>query len=273
MTKTLTPQLSLGFSSDFCVSHLQSEITELKDYIALKTPRMPDYYFGNLLALKVPLSSKNRSQWRTEFNNIFSGIRGIEHETYTWLRSDEDLTGIIQEFIDDNFDYEEVHILSMELMDYQRPKKLNTTVKLRSLTSDDDWQQWLKLSIIEHHGTLTTDSSHSYLFDKAKNYRQLDEAGFGQTLGAFINDRLIGYAGLYHLDRLARFQNVHVIAEYENQKVATTLLDQLIHQTNDTVKQLVIVADEHYHATSLYQNLGFRIAERECSLCWWQGKA
>lgn len=260
---------SLGFQSEYVINHLCCSVTETHDYSVLKTPLSPSYYFGNLLALKVPLHSKTMEQWQQLFRQSFAGLPGIEHQTFTWTREEPATSETLQRFIDANFAYEETHILSLKKQNFRRPDKLNENIRLKAIESDQDWQQWHQMQMAQmgsgHNKTALT----NYLKSKQLNYRELAARGHGQYLGAFTGDRLIGYAGLYHLNGLGRFQHVHVLPEFENRKIAKTILTGLIDQSSDEIETLVIHADEHYHATKLYQSLGFEIAERECSLCWW----
>jgi len=261
--------LSLGFKSEYIISQLECELIERDDYIVMRTPANPIYYFGNLLALKTPLQNNTKKQWSAIFQNEFADMPEVTHETYSWVQPNADLTESIKAFTDANYEYEEMHILSMPLTKFRTPTKLNEQVAIRELSSDADWQQWLNLSIAEQKGDHSSESLKKYLTGKLINYQNLSAHGHGQYMGAFIGDELIGYAGLYHLDDIARFQNVHVIPEYENQKIAKTILTRLISDLSSNVETLVIVADEHYHATFLYQSLGFKVTEREGSLCWW----
>lgn len=259
----------LGFKSEYVINHLNCEVIETDEFIVLKTPDNPNYYFGNQLVLKVPLHSKTRKQWQHAFRQAFADMPQVTHEAYSWQRGEQLPTNALQEFANDNFIYEEDHILTLPRSQFITPHQLNNQVSIRALRTEADWQQWMQLSIEEMTDTYQETNLRPYLIAKKTKYQQLETNGHGQYLGAFVGDRLIGYAGLYHLNNLARFQSVHVIPEYENQKIAKTLLTRLIEQVNPQVETLIIVADEHYHATLLYQSLGFKVTERQCNLCWW----
>ncbi|TCS38736.1 GNAT family N-acetyltransferase [Reinekea marinisedimentorum] len=259
----------LGFQSEYVINHLSCEVIEHDEFTVLRTPDNPNYYFGNMLALKVPLHSKSRSEWQQAFQQAFADMPKVKHETYSWPRCEQFNANSLEDFAKDHFAYEEDHILTQPRSTFTKPLTLNTEVSLRPLTSDTDWQQWMQLSIQEMNTEHDESSLRPYLLAKRDKYRKLEARGYGQYMGAFAGERLIGYAGLYHLHKIARFQSVHVIPEFENRKVAKTLLTRLIEQVNPHVETLVIVADEHYHATLLYQSLGFQVTERQCSLSWW----
>ena len=265
----MTPISNLGFQSEFVISQLEADILVKPEYTVLKTASNPSYYFGNLLALSVPISTHSKEEWLKIFTHEFKDMPKVEHFTFSWVRNNENESAIIESFTSAGFEFEEMHILALNKSAFKEPIKLNQTPVYRALTSQEDWEQWIQLSIADQQGDYSEEGLKTYLTRKAKNYKQLEKAQLGTYLGAFVNNKLIGYAGLYHKDALGRFQNVHVIPEYQNQKIASTLLTLLIQNAPSSLQTLVIVADEHYHATALYQSLGFSIVERECSLCWW----
>jgi ribosomal protein S18 acetylase RimI-like enzyme len=262
----------LGFQCERVINHLESEVIERPDYQILRTASSPDYYFGNLLALKVPLHSQSKAEWQACFAQAFAHEPLVQHQTYSGRRGPDEDTAAVEAFVDENFDYEEMYILAATRDGFVPPAGLNREVQLRELATTQDWQQWLDLARLDYQHNPNPESVERYLATRVSNYRQLNAGGFGRYLGAFIDARLIGYAGLYHHDRLARFQSVLVLPEFENRKIAKTLLSELVRQAPKDIKRFVIVADEHYHATRLYQSLGFEIVERECSLCWWPDK-
>jgi GNAT superfamily N-acetyltransferase len=263
----------LALQSEYVVSHLNCQIIETDQFNILRTPTEPNYYFGNLLSLKVPLHRYSRNQWQSHFQRAFADLPAVEHETYSWVRQDESLNeSVLSEFKAANFKYDETHILTQQRSLFEQPRNLNSQLDYRILESDRDWQQWTEIEIQEKIHEHSEASLRVYLGGKEQNYRAMQHRGHGYFVGAFDGARLVGFAGLYHSNELARFQNVHVEAEYRNRGVAKTILSRLITDAPETVETMVIHADEHYHATRLYQSLGFAVHERVCDLCWWPEK-
>lgn len=260
---------TLGSQAEYVVSHLECERIDLPDAVAIRTPTAPSYYFGNLLSLKYPITSKSYSQWIELFDHAFSDISGVEHYTFTWTRTDDFAAKDVKPFLEAHFEYEETHILSMKRSDCTEPSGLNEKLTYRRFETDDDWRQWLALNVAQDGGQHDKDGFVLFLEGRIRNYKNLSGRGLGEYLGAFDGTTLVGYAGLYHLEGMARFQNVHVRPDFQNQNIARSLLTKLIQRANASVNTLIIVADENHHASRLYQSLGFAISERECSVCWW----
>jgi ribosomal protein S18 acetylase RimI-like enzyme len=98
----------------------------------------------------------------------------------------------------------------------------------------------------------------------------LEQDGAGHYWGAFQGDQLVAFAGFYHQAGLGRFQHVRTLPNFQRKGLCKSLLCTIIKQAiSQGIETLVIVADEHYHATALYGSLGFEITSREASLCWW----
>lgn len=258
----------LGLRSEYVINHQVSDFIEQNDVIVFRTAEQPDYYFGNLLALKEPLDSRTPAQWQERFREAFSELPGVRHCTLQWIREDPQPVNV-ERFKALGFQFEENHILALNTSKFRGITEPFDGCSFRPLQSAEDWSQWIEMNIadqLEHH---TEAELRPYLNGRVRNYQALSQRRLGETLGAFDGAELIGYAGLYHLNDLGRFQNVQVNEDRRNQGIARTLLTHLVERLPEGVDQLVIVADEHYHASALYQRLGFQIAERECSLCWW----
>ncbi|HET8902528.1 MAG TPA: GNAT family N-acetyltransferase, partial [Saccharospirillum sp.] len=110
-----------------------------------------------------------------------------------------------------------------------------------------------------------------YLAGRERTYRRLERKGYGDFFGAFDGDRLVGYAGVFALNDLARYQQVQVIPDFQNRGIARTLIHHLAQWVATRASRQIIIADADYHASALYQSLGFRLSQREGCLCQWPG--
>jgi len=260
---------SLGIQSEYVVSHLESELDERDDYLIFKTPNSPDYYFGNLLALKQPLSSQSKQDWESRFDEAFTSIPGIKHRTFLWRYDESEPTDTVEHFKAAGYEYQEEHILAMDSTDLVTPEHLNTVYEIRPIITESDWQQWLDIGVETRDEGHTEEDFRRYRLGRMKVYQALAEQGYGHFFGVFDDERLIGYAGVYHLNGLARYQDVMVLSEYRRRGIARTLIHHLAQWVAPYAQRQVIIADAHYHATVLYQSLGFRVVEREASVYWW----
>ncbi|WP_428240591.1 GNAT family N-acetyltransferase [Gynuella sp.] len=260
-------QIGLGVRSDYVVHHLRCEQQETDEYLITRTPANPYFYFGNTLALKVSLVSKSMLQWQALFCECFSGLPEVRHQTFIWVANDDMDEGLIQLFQQDGFLYEQNHVLSAGIEALQRPLAMDSEFVIRAFTEPGDWLQWYDeqmKSLLEQE---SGGDHQSYLQQRLYEYQLLQQRQYGCQFGVFAGSRLLAYAGVYHLNGLARYQNVWVMPEYRNRGLARNLLFHMAEWVSQFAAQQVIVADANYHATLLYQGLGFQVVEHECSLC------
>lgn len=259
----------LGLKSDFVVMHLSSQLFKKETYFVLKTPSQPHYHFGNLIAFNNSIANITPEEALAIFNDEFSDIPELNHQTFIWPRSEINEDKVKSYFIEMGFRFNETHILSTNRNHITLPDVLNESVEYRKLKTQQDWNGWKDLECDTNKEHAASDTYEAYLDGQIENYKALERSGFGYYLGAFIGQKLVGHAGLYHYQGLARFQYVAVDEAYRNLGIAKSLITQLINDSPSTTTQWVIHADENYFATQLYQNLGFTVAERQCDLCRW----
>jgi GNAT superfamily N-acetyltransferase len=264
--------ISLGVQSDFIVSHLEAELIDHSDYAVYRTTASPDFYFGNFLALKTPLSEKSRHDWEQAFDHAFEGVAGIRHRTFIWPVVEASEEPDIRGFLDANYEFTENHVLAMPSDALITPRRLNTNIRIHPFSDDESiWSQWREIAVTERDAGHEEMDYRRYLAGREKTYRDLERAGYGDFFGAFSGDRLVGYAGVFALNDLARYQLVQVIPDYQNKGIARTLIHHLSQWVATRASRQIIIADADYHASALYQSLGFGLSQREGCLCQWPG--
>lgn len=264
--------ISLGVQSDFIVSHLEAELIDHADYAVYRTLASPDFYFGNFLALKMPLSEKSRQAWEQAFDLAFQNAAGINHRTFIWPVIEGSEETDIRDFLAANYEFTENHVLAMPSDALITPRRLNTDIRIQPFSDVESvWSQWREIAVAERDtGHEETDYRH-YLAGREKTYRTLQQRGYGDFFGAFDSDRLVGYAGVFALNDLARYQQVQVNPDFQNRGIARTLIHHLAQWVATRASRQIIIADADYHASALYQSLGFRLSQREGCLCQWPG--
>lgn len=264
--------ISLGVQSDFIVSHLESELIDHADYAVYRTPATPNFYFGNFLALKVPLSEKSRHDWEQAFGHAFDGVPGIRHRAFIWPVVEASEETDIRSFLGAHYEFTENHVLAMPSDALIAPRRLNTEIRITPFGDDESiWSQWREIAVTEREAGHEEADYRRYLAGREKTYRDLERAGYGDFFGAFSRDRLLGYAGVFALNDLARYQQVQVIPDFQNKGIARTLIHHLAQWVATRASRQIIIADADYHASALYQSLGFRLSQREGCLCQWPG--
>lgn len=264
--------ISLGVQSDFIVSHLEADLIDHTDYAIYRTLASPNFYFGNFLALKTSLAEKSRQEWEQAFDCAFENVAGITHRAFIWPVVEGSEATDVRDFLAAQYEFTENHVLAMPSDALITPRRMNTDVCIVPFGDDESsWTQWREIAVAEREeGHEEADYRH-YLAGREKTYRTLERAGYGDFFGAFDGNRLVGYAGVFALNDLARYQQVQVIPAFQNRGIARTLVHHLSLWVASRASRQIIIADADYHASALYQSLGFILSQREGCLCQWPG--
>lgn len=256
---------SLGFQTDLMVrSAGGSEIVDRGDHLVVRTPRHPDFHWGNFLLVASPFAAGDGARWRAAFSAEFPGAR---HLTIGVDGTDGDVGEV-----------DEVRALGMEIdvstvltaSALRAPARLRRDAVCQPLAGDDDWRQAVELRL-----AVASDEGHEsgeyreFLAGRVDEARRMVEAGRAEYFGAFVDGRLLSFLGLVaNRGGLARFQTVETHPDHRRRGLAGALLHAAgsdgLGRLGATT--LVIVADPDGPAVSLYRSLGFVDTERQVEL-------
>lgn len=256
---------SLAFQTDLFFHRFTGIVFEYPDYIVVKTPTNPTFFWGNLIYFKRPPQADSLSQWKSLFMDHFSTM-SVDHMTFSW-DSLAGETGEIDSFLVDGFTFEKSIVMSVG--NVVLPARFNSSLEVRTIETEAEWN-----AVVENH--VQCRAAHfeetpyrKFALRQMADYRLMIKKNKGVWLGAFSEGRLVGDLGIFAEDGLARFQSVGTHPDFRRQGVCTSLIYQAarfaIEKMN--VHQLVIVADPHYHAAALYESLGFKTIQTSVGLC------
>jgi hypothetical protein len=245
---------SLGLKTDIEIARFENKLKERDGYLVVETPGNPDFYWGNFLIFPSPPTLEDQAGWPAIFQKEFAHNAAIQHMAFTW-DSPEGEKGV--DF--PGYEFEESPIY--HLSEAKKPTRMNEEVEVRALTSDSDWQQALANQVnCRGEGFEETE----YLRFKEKQmarYRRMCEAGLGSWFGAFLKEKLVADAGLYHFGDLGRFQSVGTDPAFRRRGISATLIYNMAQHGLKRSKKLVIVADPTHGADRVYRSVGFAGSE------------
>jgi GNAT superfamily N-acetyltransferase len=251
---------SLGYRTDLLLLELGgSEFKDTGEYVVVRTPDNPGYWWGNFLLFQTPFGAgdvKARLDvFRQEFpaaNHVALGIDSVDG-----------VVGAEEELKAAGFDIERNVVMTTD--EVVPPSRPNDESSYRFLSSDDDWEQLLRLSLAT--APMTADEGYEqFTRRKLVSTRALVEAGHGKWFGAFDGDRLQASLGLmFDGNGLARFQTVQTHPHDRNKGIASTLVHRASTYglTEAGARTLVMVADPEYLAIRIYRSLGFTDSETQ----------
>ncbi|GAA1673197.1 hypothetical protein GCM10009745_15130 [Kribbella yunnanensis] len=257
---------SLGYRTDLFLLGLGgSELQDNGEYVVIRTPANPMFWWGNYLLYRTPFGpgdvQRRLEQFRKEFPHAEHVSIGVD-TTDGVLGVD----GVKDELLalGATVDGDTVMAASTVIA----PTRPNTTSTYRLLSTDDDWAQQDELNL--KTATMTVDEGYiEYNRRRGLADRGRVEAGHGVWFGAFDGDRLQASLGLmFDGAGLARFQNVQTHPDDRNQGIASTLVHHASTYglSEGRARTLVMVADPDYLAIRIYRALGFSDSETQLGI-------
>lgn len=255
---------NLGLATDLLL-HTETGMVESRDdYIVVRTPDAPEYFFGNMLVLQQRPAESDLKRLEHQFAQFVGTPPLIAHRTFAWPESVGSVV-TLDAFVEQGYDATVCRVLAAHPDDI-RPCATNSLVKVRPFSVQQDWDDWSRMRLADMPNP-TDITSQRYIAHQQRAYRSLIDRGLGNWWGAFINDEQVGSLGLFFLGGIGRFQSVLTGEQHRNRNVCKTLMSEVIKLTAGQSERLVIVADETYHAGALYEAMGFQQQARVASLC------
>jgi len=254
---------SLGFRTDLLLLKLSgSEFKDTGEYVVVRTPANPGYWWGNFLLFRTPFAPGDPQTRLAAFHAEFPAANHVA----LGIDSVDGVVGAEDELVAAGLDIaRDVVMTTSEVVAPSRPNDEST---YRYLSSDDDWEQLLQLGL----ATASMEVDEGYIqFSRSKleSRRALVAEGHGKWFGAFEGERLQSSLGLMFDGKgLARFQHVQTHPDDRNKGIASTLIHRASTYglTEGGAKTLVMVADPEYLAIRLYRALGFNDTETQLQL-------
>jgi GNAT superfamily N-acetyltransferase len=251
---------SLGYRTDVMIRTLEgSQVDDRGDYLVIRSPRNPGYWWGNFLLIPPPLPGQ-AARWLTTFATEFPAARHIA------LGMDViEISGVpVGEYAAAGLELQRSTVLvAQELVEPPRP---NRSAVYRELAGDDDWRRAGELRAVVNAGEPGGD--REFIRARSAAERALTEAGHGSWFGAFAGDDLVAQLGLVtDGSGIARYQNVETHPGWRRRGLAGSLVWHAGQHGVDVLRAttLVIVADPLADAIKVYRSVGFADAETQVS--------
>ncbi len=249
---------SLGYRTDLMIRTLEgSQIEDRGDYLVIRSPRNPGYWWGNFLLLGHPEPGQ-AARWVATFAAEFPAARHVA------LGIDVIEIGDVHigEYVAAGLQPQRFTVLTAQ--ELAEPPHPGRSAAYRELSGDDDWRRAEELRAITNAGEPGADPD--FLRARSAAERALTEAGHGSWFGAFAGDELVAQLGLItDGSGIARYQNVETHPAWRRRGLAGSLVVAAGRHGLDVlgVTTLVIVADPLADAIKLYRSVGFADAETQ----------
>lgn len=250
---------SLGYRTDLMARLLEGSLVEDRgDYLAVRSPHSPSYWWGNFLLLAAPPQRGDAATWVAMFAAEFPDAAHVAIGIDVTEVSAVDVDGLTAE----GLRLQQSAVLTAQQL--HEPPHPNRAAVIRKLSGDDNWRQAADLRAVVNAGE--PGSEPAFLRARIAAERGVTEAGHGSWFGAFLDRTLVAQLGLVtDGSGIARYQNVEVHPAARRQGLAGTLVWHAGQQVLDTLRAstLVMVAAPHDVAIRVYRSVGFADAETQ----------
>ncbi len=235
-----------------------SHIDDRGDYLVIRSPQNPSYWWGNFLLLGAPPEPGQAGDWLATFAAEFPAAKHVA------LGIDAIEIGAVDvgEFVAAGLRLERSAVLTAAAVN--EPPRPNFTAAYRELSGTDDWRQAAGLRMVLNEGEPSGEPS--FLTARIAAERALTEAGHGSWFGAFVDGQLVAQLGLItDGSGIARYQDVETHPRWRRQGLGGTLVWRAGQHGLDNLDatMLVMAADPHYVAIRVYRSVGFVDAEAQ----------
>jgi ribosomal protein S18 acetylase RimI-like enzyme len=246
---------------------INGEILDRGEYLAVRSPSEPTFYWGNLLVFAKPPQDGDLRRWEALFATEFKDLPEVGHRTFVWDKTDS--PGVVEEFAGAGYRVE--HSVVLTAQDLVLPKHPNSEVQIRTLESERDWQDLLDLKVVCRDEGHEENHFRGYAAGRLRGYRKRIDAGSGEWYSAFVGEQQVASLGMFRSDGSGRFQVVITHPAFRRRGICGTLVHHVARQTLDRsdIDSLVMLADTEYHAARIYESLGFSASESLTGLCRW----
>lgn len=263
---------SLGYRTDLIFARFAGSITDRGEYLVIRTPSNPTFFWGNFLLFANPPQTGDFDRWKALFAREIGTPDQVRHLAFGW-DTVEGETGEVAPFLAAGFDLDTSIVLTARQVHI--PPKFNPGVEIRAFESDEDWEQATQNQIAHREPQFSLEGYTKFRRAKMASYRAMAAQGLGHWFGAYVEGQLAGDLGLFvdqTEDKVGRFQFVTTYETFRRQGVCSTLVYKVAQFgfTNMGVETLVMVADEDYFAARIYESVGFQPTERQASLQWFE---
>ncbi len=258
---------SLGYRTDLMFTAFDGEIMDRGEYLVVRTPSNPGFYWGNYLLFADPPRPEDYERWRSLFAEEIGTPPQTSHQSFGWDTT-SDVRGSIQTFLDAGFRFNHFQVLTARQI--HPPRNVASGVTVRPLATDREWEQALTNQVEWREAGSEEAEYRIFRERQMERYRTMSSAGLGAWFGAFEGRDLVADLGLFHDEKLGRYQAVQTHPDRRRRGIGGTMVFEAARYAlaNFAVETLVIVADAGSPAARLYGSLGFRPTEHQLGLEW-----
>ncbi len=254
--------LSRSHTSDAALARFDGEVIDRGEYILVRTRSNPTFFWGNFLIYPRPPVTADLGPWLAADAREFED-RKDRAAIFAWDQIDgasgEDAGFLQRGFVRDVG-------VCMSAKRLLRAPKHNEDVVVRPLEDDAAWSAATACLTNAFTTRGKNEVQREFVVRQMTRYRAMQAAGWGTWYGAFVGNVCAASCGLVRQGSVGRFQLVGTDPAFARRGICSTMMYDVGSRGLAVLEEVIIVADETYHATKVYQAVGFSVVERLATL-------
>ena len=165
---------SLGYQTDLMFASYDGEIIDCDNYLVIRTPTNPSYYWGNYLLFDHPPVKGDYQRWQELFTREIGVPPLVSHQTFGWDTTDNE-QGVIEPFLENDYHMEKSVVLTTQQP--ISPANPAWGVTVRPLEVDNDWTHCIENQVECREPGFAEASYRPFRQRQMKRYRAMARAG------------------------------------------------------------------------------------------------
>jgi RimJ/RimL family protein N-acetyltransferase len=265
---SLINALSLYWRTEFIFAQFDSVIDVHANYIIVRTPNNPQFYWGNFLLIDHAPASNQWPQWLALFKQAITEVQPMsQHIAIGFNHATQAKVALPQTLQEQGWQQDTLATLVLNTSDLRlQAGILPTEYIFKLLNLADDEKALAELKCRNNDDGYEIEVYRNYLARRLARDARMSAAGQGGWYGVFTRDshELIACCGLFNGTgddaTLGRFQYVLVDKPYRRQGLCKAMVARVVADGFDArgLQTQVIAAYPKEAAIRIYRSLGFR---------------
>lgn len=253
---------SLGYQIDLAFPGFTGEIIDRGEYLVIRTPNNPSYYWGNYILFSNPPGPDDFDRWREIFHQEIGHNPAINHEAFGWDDPSGAL-GHIEPFQNAGYNLNQYSIMTTTQV--TRPTHFNPHVTVKPIETDSEWQ--LAAQCVASHDKPTT-QVNDRIQKMMTTWQALAKNQKALWFGAYLNGEFAGGLGIYKVENTGVVDEVVTHPNFRRQGVGRTLVYQAAQHAREhlNLQKLLLAADNNSDPKRMYEQIGFKTVEHQVGL-------